>query len=189
MQMLADWWHSHTPFLQFYYIVAVVSFLALLIQAVLLMVGLPGDADLGLSGHGEGLGVVSVRTITAFLVGFGWSGVLMLEAGAGTVATVAVSTVGGAALMVAAHLLFLKLLKLQTQGNVNYSSCVGQVGTVYVTIPPGGGDGGQIELMAQGRLRFVKALTAGSEPIPPGTKVRVTSVVDAETLMVEKLVA
>ncbi len=187
MAILSEWWSSQTPFLQFYYLVAIASFAALIIQSVLLLAGLHSDTGFDFSEHSEGLGVVSVRTITAFLVGFGWTGVIVLESGGGVPLAVVLSVAAGALLMYAAHVVFKKLLQLQTKGNVDYANSIGQIGTVYLTIQPQTRDGGQVELIVQGRLRFIKAITQQNEPIPPGTKVRVVSKIDNETLLVECL--
>jgi hypothetical protein len=86
------------------------------------------------------------------------------------------------------HIIFSRLLKLQSAGNISYENAVGKIATVYVTIQPRGAQGGQVELVVQGRLRFVDAVTEGEEPISTGTKVRVKAALDSGTLLVEKLV-
>jgi len=106
MDFLSEWWNSHVPALQFFYVVAIVSLFAFLSQSA---------------------------------------------------------------------------------GNISFENTIGKIATVYVTIQSRGAQGGQVELVVEGRLRFVDAVRESGEPITVGTKVRVTSVVDVGTLKVEKL--
>ena len=64
---------------------------------------------------------------------------------------------------------------------------MGQLGTVYVTIPPVQRPGGQVETMIQGRLVTTEALQKGSQPLHPGTKVKVVERIGSSTLIVEPL--
>jgi hypothetical protein len=188
MDFLFDWWNSHVPALQFFYVMAVVSFVALVLQSSMMLLGMGHDGDVDMHHGGEGIGVVSVRTITAFFVGFGWTGVLVLENGGSLAVAVPAALAAGAGLMFLVHYIFSRLLKLQTAGNISYENAVGKIATVYVTVQPNGAQGGQVELLVQGRLRFVDAVTEGEEPISTGTKVRVKAALDSGTLLVEKLV-
>jgi len=187
MDFLSEWWNSHVPALQFFYVVAIVSLFVLLLQSALMIFGMGHDGDMDAHHGGEGIEVVSVRTVTAFFVGFGWTGVLVLENGGSLAIAIPAALVAGGGLMFLVHLIFCRLLSMQSAGNVSYENAVGKIATVYVTIPPRGAQGGQVELLVQGRLRFVDAVTECGEPITVGTKVRVTSVVDVGTLKVEKL--
>jgi hypothetical protein len=78
-------------------------------------------------------------------------------------------------------------MRLQSDGNIDYSNAVGQLGTVYVTIPPVQRAGGQVETMIQGRLITTEALQKGSQPLKPGTKVKVVERIGSSTLIVEPL--
>lgn len=61
------------------------------------------------------------------------------------------------------------------------------MGTVYVTLPPNKKPGGQVIVTVSGRQETLAALCAAERPVPSGDKVKVLSVVDGRTLLVEVL--
>jgi membrane protein implicated in regulation of membrane protease activity len=146
-----------------------------------------GDADHAAGDHATGLQFLSLRTITAFGVGFGWTGVAVLNGGGGLGLAIPLALVAG--LLLAAIVLFLmrSMRRLSHSGSLDYANAVGQVATVYVTIPPAAAAGGQVEVLVQGRLATVAAVTRGDAPIAPGTKVRVAELADRTTLIVTAL--
>ena len=89
--------------------------------------------------------------------------------------------------MVAIFLLMRSMMRLQSSGTLNYANAVGEIGTVYVTIPADSKAGGQIEVMIQGRLATAEALHQGSSTIIPGTKVRVVETIGRSTFVVVPL--
>src|SRR4051812_31719393 len=83
-----DWWHGLSIEQQVFWSVALLSSLVLLLQLLGMMLGFEHGADIGhldpgVSGDVSGVHVLSVRAIVAFAVGFGWTGVLALDAGWG----------------------------------------------------------------------------------------------------------
>jgi len=70
---------------------------------------------------------------------------------------------------------------------LNYKNCIGEVGSVYLPIPPSRKGMGQIEVMVQGRLRIVKAVTDHDKKIPNQAAVRVKELVDQQTLLISLL--
>ncbi len=183
------WWDGLNFELQIYYGIAIIAMASMLIQLLLsFFMGMDdGHADLGAGDHPSGLSIFSVRGVTAFFLGFGWSGVICTKAGLGTLLTVAISLGVGGALMVAILFMMLTVLRMQSSGTLNYDNAIGQIGTVYVTVPPGQRAGGQIETLIQGRLVTAEALQRGTEPIAPGTKVRVVEKIGGSTLVVETI--
>ena len=89
--------------------------------------------------------------------------------------------------MAAIYVMMRGVMRLQSSGTLDYGNAVGQMGTVYVTIPPVQRSGGQIETMIQGRLVTAEALQKGSQPLKPGTKVKVVERIGSSTLIVEPL--
>src|SRR3712207_4774116 len=110
------------------------------------------DADIGVHDHGGGLSWVNLRTVTAFLVGFGWCSGILLNRGYSMGSAIARAVVVGALFLFGTALLVRNLLKLQSSGNLDYANAVGSVGTVYSTIPASESGRGQLEVMVQGRL-------------------------------------
>ena len=80
------------------------------------------------------------------------------------------------------------LLKLQSRGNLDYSTVIGQEGRVYVTLPGDDEDGGgQIQIMIQGRLTTASARKHSEGALKPGKRVRVIAVNGPASFVVEPL--
>ena len=159
---MTDWWNSLLIEKQIFYAIGLFSLAVLLLQILLTLIGV-GHHDADFSGHGDhdsGMGLLTVRTVTAFFVGFGWTGAIMLNRGHSITAAIAAGAAVGAAFLLTTGLLIRNLLRLQSAGgNVDYNNAIGMVGTVYTTIPAAEAGGGQIELMIQGRLMMAEAYT------------------------------
>ena len=186
---MTDWWYSLLLEKQIFYAIGSISLAILLFQMVLSVIGLGGDdVDIGHGDHDSGLGLITIRTVAAFFVGFGWTGAILLNKGYGIAAAIAGGVVVGSVFLLATALLIHSLLRLQSPGgNINYANAVGTVGTVYSTIPAAESGGGQLELMLQGRLMMAEAYTKSSADLKPGAKARVVALVGQSTLLVEPL--
>lgn len=188
------WWQGLNLELQIFYGIGVIALIALVIQFLLLGIGGVdevgdfGDAG-GLSDHGSGLGIFSFRGITAFFLGFGWTGAIALKSGLSVAVAIVLGFLVGTVLMIAFFLLMRSMMRLQSSGTLDYRNAVGEVATVYVTVPGSGKGGGQVEVMIQGRLSVAEALHRGESPIVPGTKVRVVEMLGRSTLVVEPLLS
>ena len=75
--------------------------------------------------------------------------------------------------------------KLREEGTLDYANAIGNVGSVYLPIQPNRKGIGQVEVMIQGRIRIVKALTDHSKRIGNRAAVQVKSVIDQQTVLVE----
>ena len=157
---------------------------------LLTIIGFGGDhdGDLGHDDPGSGAGIITIRTVMAFLTGFGWTGAILLNSGHNIGSAVARASVVGAAFLLGTAFLVRNLLKLQSSGNLDYANAVGTIGTVYSTIPAAEAGGGQLEVMIQGRLVTADARTQSSPDLKPGTQARVVALIGQSTLLVEPLV-
>lgn len=186
--MPETWWNELNLELQIFYAIGIIALLVLLIQLLLSIFGGMDDSyEIGQGDHGSGLSFFSIRGVTAFFTGFGWSGVIALKAGFGVIAAIAIGTAVGFVLMLGIFLLMKSMLRLQSSGTLDFSNAVGKIGTVYVTVPGNKKAGGQVELLIQGRLTMADALSRGDEPLRPGTKVTVVEKIGHATLIVEPL--
>ena len=188
---MTDWWNSLSGVLQVLHLIAFLATGIVLVQTVLLVTGsgmddfTTGDVDHGGPGdHAAGLSVLSLRTITAFFAGFGWTGVVVLKEGGSILLAVLLATAVGVALAAAIIWLMRSMRRLAHSGSVDYANAVGQVATVAVTIQPHAAAGGQVEVMVQGRLATVAAISRGAVPIPIGAKVTVAELADRRTLII-----
>ena len=187
---MTDWWNSLLIEKQIFYAIGLFSLAVLILQILLTLVGV-GHHDADFSGHGDhdtGMGLLTVRTVTAFFVGFGWGGVFMLNRGYSMVAAIGVGAATGLAFLLTTAFLIRNLLRLQSSGgNIDYNNAIGSIATVYVSIPAAEAGGGQIEVNIQGRLMMVDAYTKAAWTLRPTSKVKVVAVIGGSTLLVEPL--
>jgi hypothetical protein len=190
------WWSSLTTALQVFYGIAIATSVLLGLQLLLLLFGFDGDHGDGGGGgdfdasdaaHEAGVGVLSMRTVTAFFTGFGWGGVGALQNGFTLFAAVVIAVAAGGALMTAVFFLMRGLYSMRYSGTLDYRNAVGQAGSVYLPIPGAMAGPGQIEVLVQGRLCVVHAFTRAAEKIPNRARVKVVDVLDQQTLLVEPL--
>ncbi|MBC7980845.1 MAG: NfeD family protein [Armatimonadetes bacterium] len=188
-EIITNWWDALDFELQVFYGIAIVASICLLIQLFLsLFMGMDHDFDsVGVHEHSSGMSIFSIRGVTAFFLGFGWTGAISIKSGLGLLPSIFLALMVGTALMFVIYVLMKSFLRLQSSGTLDYANAVGQLATVYVTIPPTQGSGGQIETMIQGRLVTAEALQKSSEPLKPGTKVMVVEKIGSSTLIVETL--
>ena len=79
------------------------------------------------------------------------------------------------------------LHSFKSDGTVNYKNAIGNVGSVYIPIPPNRKGMGQIQVEVQGRLAVINAVSDSEEKLENRTAVRVDSLVDSRTLLVKTL--
>ncbi len=185
MEAVGNWWGSLEGAYRVFYALGIVSALALLVQVILTVFGLDDLFDLA-DGDG-GASLLSLRTVSGFLAGFGWTGVVLLRAGYSTfVAAVGGTTVG----LLFAGILFMimrVMMSLRHSGTIDYRNAVGVAGKVYAPIAGGLSKPGQVEVLVQGRLRTVAAMTRHDRDLPTLSRIRVVDLLDQNTLLVAPL--
>ena len=176
--------------LQFYWIVALAASVVFVIQAVMTFIGFDSDAALdggGADFDADGFHIVSVKTLTCFLLGFGWTGVLFWNQIASRLSLGFIAGAVGLLFMLLIAVLLRQVMKLNKDNTFNARQTVGMSAEVYLRIPPKRTETGKITVSVNGSLHELEALTAGDELIPTGAKVRITDVVEGDTVLVEKL--
>ncbi|MEM1028615.1 MAG: hypothetical protein AAGJ38_11075 [Planctomycetota bacterium] len=156
-------------------------------MGLMMLFGADSDFDLDLDDPGEagGYGLISVLSITAFLMGCGWMGVIsqvMLEWSSIASATLALPS--GFVLMLVAASMMLVLRKAAHNVEYDPAEAVGHVGTVYMSIPAQGEGNGKVRVPVQGRTVIVDAVSAGPA-IESFKDVKVVQARDEKTLIVE----
>ncbi len=188
MNALWEFYINYEPAMRTFVGIGAVSSLVLFIQMIVILIGGSDlDFDLGEVGEGGATGIFSIRSIGSFFTGFGWTGAMFLQNGHSVgVATLAATLVGS--LILAGFLGLMRWLhSFKSDGTVNYKNAVGNVGSVYIPIPPKRKGMGQIQVEVQGRLSVVNAVSDSEEKIENRTAVRVDSLVDSRTLLVVTL--
>lgn len=187
---MIDWFNHLTLEYQIFYGIGILALAVVAVQMLMTLIGFDHDGgfdvDIGDMDHGSGVGLFSSQTLGAFFLAFGWVGVAALKNGASVFLSSAIAIAFGLAAMVAMLVLLRSMLKLQAKGNLDYSSVIGQEGTVYVTIPGGDADGGgQIQINIQGRYTTASARKESPGELKPGQRVRVTGVNGPASFIVE----
>ncbi len=166
----------------------------LLIQLVLGELGGDGaldiDLDVDLDGDHPGaeFGWLSVQSVSAFFLGYGWIGFAayrFLDLGFTGAAVIGVAAGFGVAWLMI--WLLRTFLKLQNNTNVYIQQARGMVGEVYVTVPPEGTGRGEVVLVINNSRHSYSAIQDGenaSEPIVTHTRVRVRDVDTASNILI-----
>ena len=183
-----EWWTALGGENKIFYGIAIVSSAVMFIQLVLTLIGGAFDApdgDFEVEGTDGDLGVLSVRTICAFFVGFGWGGIMALNQYGDNIfiATVA-GFITGSIFLFAVLWTMRGLYSLRADGTIDIRNAVGSIGSVYLPIPPHREGTGQIQVMVQGREREVIALTDSETTIENRTRVEVLEKIDQRTVLV-----
>lgn len=199
--MIATWWAGLTVAMKILWGVTLAASLVFIIQTVLTFIGADVDAA-GLDGAdidapvgdvsdadlGGGGNLYTFRNLINFLLGFGWSVILLEDAIPSTGLRLVVAVAVGVALVALVMWLFRLLGKMQQSGNIDvYKSAVGCEGTCYLTIPAGRSGEGKVQISIGGAVREYNAQTEDAEPIATGTPIKVVDVINGITLLVSKL--
>lgn len=201
MDALTIWWDALDGAMKFFYTIAFASTLVLAIQTGLMFFGgdadgMNSDFDVGDMDHGGGMdlggdhgagdvSMLSVRSITAFMVGLGWMGAILRDLGWSLLLVVPLALVVGFILMMCVWWFMKFLHSLNEKGNMDYVYAIGETGQVYLPIPPNREKAGKVEVMIQGRLTVVDALTDDTVRIENRTKIRVLDIIEDNILVVE----
>ena len=146
---------------------------------------LEADADPDPTGLTD-LRIFSVRGIIAFLVVFGWVGVVLDIAGAMFGITLLIATVCGFAMMLLLAFLMRAVMKLRSDGNIDNRNALGVSGKVYLTVPAARTGEGKVNILIQGAYVEREAVTDEVEPIPTGSEIVVIGLSGQTTLVVKR---
>ncbi|MFI4853409.1 MAG: NfeD family protein [Phycisphaerales bacterium JB065] len=183
---------------------ALIGTLFFAIRIVMALVGLDfddgggGDGGVDISGdagvdtgidegmdHAESTSVfkfLSIQTVTAFAMGFGWGGMLGLKTfKVGIPESIGIGLLLGVAFAWFVVWCFRTIYALESSGNISIQDAMNTEGTVATTVQPG--RSGRVRLTIGDRQRSFTAITEG-EALPAGTRIRVTKVNSNQTVTV-----
>ena len=185
-----------------YFWSALVGCTLLLIQVILQVIGLGGDADMdarapdvdvdaGLGdadpAHGTAgnlfFGILSFKAFVAFAGIFGLTGLALQGEDYSSFQRAAMSIVAGLVAMVVVGMLMRMLYNLGSSGSLVLRNALGHQAQVYLRIPASGEGRGKVTLELQGRTVELDAVTDG-EAIGTGKVVKVVEILGNETLKV-----
>ncbi len=213
---MIEWWNSLEPAMKVLWAVTLSASLVFVIQSIMTYLGAadgdfdinsgvdagaPGDLadgsvdvgggpDVGSSeaAHpGSGMNLLTFRNFINFLIGFGWTAILLKDSIPATGPRMLIAIIVGVALVALVMLLFKWLTDMQQSGTINvYKSAVGCEGTVYLTIPGERSGEGKVQITINNAVREYDAVTDGPT-LKTGARIRVVEVVSANTLLVEEI--
>ena len=198
--MITTWWASLSIAMKILWGVTLTASLIFLIQSILTFIGadageggIDTDIDTGFDSEvadatvDGGTNLLTFRNFVNFILGFGWSAILLQDKIHSIPLLLIVSAVIGVALVVAVMYLFKWLSSMQQSGNINvFEAAAGCQGKTYLTIPGARAGEGKVQITIQGAVREYNAVTDG-DTIRTGTPIKVTEVINANTLLVEEL--
>lgn len=161
-----------------------IAWVATLLSVVSLVMGFfmdIGDTDIDVpaieasDAAGADTGVFSVRAVIGFLMGFGWGGYAAVQSGAGVGTAIAVGLLIGLLIFIAVVILLKFIFSLKCDGSLDYNSLVGCTGTVYLTLPPHGAPGGQVQVSHPSQLVTMAAVQEGDTPLAAQTPIVVVA--------------
>lgn len=190
---LSTWWDALTTLQKIHWGIALPSTIIFIIQLILTLAGgdaddIDADADGDFDGDtdGDGMNIFSVKSILAFLMFYGWSGLAAIQYGMVTWWIITLISLGiGVLMMMFTAWLFFMLFKLQESGTMKIENAIGKQGEVYLTIPAKKNGVGKIQIIIQGSYRTLDALTEETEDIKTGTFVEVVDVIN-DALVVKR---
>jgi membrane protein implicated in regulation of membrane protease activity len=172
-----------------YTVCAAVGIVVLMAQVVMTLFGLDGHHDIDTADHvgdHDGFstwffGVLSFRSVTAFVAFFGLGGRIALAFDLPGFFAYVSAMAAGLCAMVAVALLMSMLHNLKSDGNVHIQNTLGSIGTVYLTIPGHRSGVGKVTVSVQDRSMTFEAVTDGEEA-KTGQRVKVVGIGDPNTL-------
>ena len=198
--MIASWWAELSPVMKILWGVTLTASLIFIIQTILTFVGADADGGMDMDidvdtdpGFGDaanldgGSDLYTFRNFVNFFLGFGWTAILLQGHILSPALLILVAVVVGVALVALVMYLFKRLSSMQQAGNINvYKSAVGCQGKAYLPIPAARSGEGKVQITINNAVREYNAVTDG-DAIRTGAQIKVTEVLDAETLLVEEL--
>lgn len=145
-----------------------------------------GDVQSG--GHGlfEGLKILTLRGVVAFLAIFGWGTLWLLRLGLHFLLALFLGVAMGTWAMVLVALLLRVALRLQDDGTIQPQNALGLSGTVYLTLPAQRRGAGKVNVLVQDQLTEFVAVTDDLQSIPTGAEVVVVGLSGRSTLVVTR---
>jgi hypothetical protein len=206
---MSEWWSSIGSFERLFWVIAFPSTAVFILQIIMTLMGLgdhgeiisdiqesmddmPGDSlDLD-NGDGEFLDfkykfkLFTMRSVVVFFTIFAWTGIVATTSGVSNIVTILIAFIFGVVMMYIVSYIYYFLTKFVEDGTMNTKNAINKEGLVYLTIPSGRKASGKVEVVVQGALRLLDAVTDGDD-IPTGSKVVVISISEDQLLLVEKI--
>ncbi len=175
------WWEALGSTEQIYWGIALISSIIFVIQLILSFVGVDAELEADLDG-GDGLGLISFRSLIAFSTFFGWGGIVALDNGYSSSQALMIGFLFGFIAMIALAYMLAQIWKMQETGTVDVYSAISEEGEVYIPIPEKMKGKGKIHLKISQKLMEFDAVS--EEKLSTGMKVKVVDVLNENVMLV-----
>ncbi len=180
-----SWWQSLHGAEQLFWAIGLISNSLFAVYLVIQFHGGGHEGDFDAGGDADaGLAILSVRSLLAFGMFMGYTGVVALRLGAGWPVALLAGIVGGIIAAWLAWRLLRVVLRLQSSGTLDLHNTIGQTGEVHLLIPARQTGAGKVMVTVQGALREMDAVSEGGE-IPTGESILVVGITDEDVLIVQ----
>ena len=212
---MIEWWNSLDTAMKVLWAVTLSASLVFVLQTVMTFLGAAGDSDFDINsdfdtdspgdiadgstdvGGGPaasaaahpstGMNLLTFRNFINFLIGFGWTAILLKDSVPAIAPRMLIAILVGVALVAIVMLLFKWLTDMQQSGNINvFKTAVGCEGKVYLTIPGQRSGTGKVQIAINESVREYDAVTDGPT-LPTGAAIRVVEAIGSETVLVEAI--
>ena len=186
---ILTWWQALSGAEQIFWSIGLISNLLFALYIGIQVLGHDADLDTevddidGLDTGEIQFTVLSLRSLLAFGMFLGYTGLTVLHAGFGLITAVCLGSLAGLLAAWLAFKLIRFLLKMQSSGTLILENSVGATGKVHLTLPANAASTGKVMVTLQGALREMDAVSEG-ETIQTGTSILVTEVLDNGNLVV-----
>lgn len=194
------WWDQLTKLDQVLYYIAVPSTIALLIQTIMTFIGMGGDGDFDGDLGGEvsdasefdgdfevSFEIFTVRNFVAFFTFFSWGGLWASSSGQNSdIFVIFLALISGIMAMFISGGLFYFMKRMTSSGTLDLKYALGKVGEVYIPIPADKLGVGKVQILIQGALREVEAVTDSQERLETGSSIKVIDLLNESVLIVQK---
>lgn len=189
-----DLFNSFEPLQKVFWVIACCASLVFIIQTIMTFVGLGTDADIDagpMDGLGDSVddgglnGVFSFRNLINFLLGYGWTGVLLYGSFEKLIWLEVIAILVGLAFVLAFVFMFRQVMKLSHDGSFHMKEALGLMADVYLRIPASRSGRGKVQVSVKGSVHEIDAVTDNGTEIPTGAQVKIIEVLGDDLLLVK----
>ena len=197
--MIAESWAALSVAMKILWGITIFASLVFVVQSVMTFLGADaGDMDGGMDtdspmdaldadAGASGSNLYTFRNLINFLLGFGWTSILLHDSVKSPVLLYIIAAMVGVGLVAIVMYIFKWLNSMQQSGNINVrKAAVGCEVTVYLTIPGERKGEGKVQIAINGAVREYTAQT-DDDTIITGTPIKVVEVIGESTLVVARL--
>ncbi|PKK94986.1 MAG: hypothetical protein CVV60_03595 [Tenericutes bacterium HGW-Tenericutes-5] len=207
------WWDSLNGLQQVMFIIATVATSLMILLIIMMLIGMDGgeafdgdidvdvdldDVDGGSFGDSSdvfnqesffslgGLKIITIRGMLAFFSIGGWVVFMMADSSPVWLA-ILIGVLSGSVAAVLLALVMRAIFRLESSGNLDYSTAIGKTATVYIRIPKNNEGKGKIMLVHQGKMIEADAITKEDNDILTKREVKIIGLEDETIFLVKPI--